>query len=354
MWTFSRTRMGVLSLCWLVSVTSGSTTVDTATLRSMGLSRKEIKEVVSGEIIEEEEPEIVEEVDEVDEPWKSNADWWKDPLSMFSDDEEDVMGKEEIIPSTVEEVITEEPIVEEEIVEVQDEIIEEPMVEEEVIEVHDEIIEKPMVEEDIIQVRDEIIEKAMPEKEVEAGIVQKVEKKDQTEMVERKSDSSRVTSPLALLVPLIPKVQFDLSSIPVMQLAASAVVAKVVIESVMTKLKKEEYLSHEGSSVSPDTSKERIASSKDDLDDFEPVEKPETTTEATKMIESHRSRSSWMRGVGDMFARTPDGRRIPSARDLLEQVESLRANISKVESERDIIEKEYEKASFQVSYRSRC
>ena len=349
MWTFSRIRMGVLSLCWLASVTSSSTTVDTATLRSMGLSRKEIKEVVSGEIIEEDEPEIIEEVDEVEEPWKSNADWWKDPLSMFSDDEEDVMGKEEIIPSKGQEVITEEPIVEEEIVEVQDEITEEPVVNEEIIEVQDEIIEEPMVEEKIIEDQDEITEVPEPEKEVVQGIVQKVKREDQA--VERKSDG-RVASPLALLVPLMPKVQFDLSSVPVMQLAASAVVAKVLIESVMTKVKKEKYLAHEGSSVSPDTSEGRIASSAGDLDDFEPVETSEMTTGTTKIIESRRSRSSWMRGVGDMFARAPDGRRIPSARDLLEQVESLRAKISKVESERDIMEKEYEKASFQVSERS--
>jgi hypothetical protein len=339
----------------------------------MGLSRKEIKEVVSGEVIEEEEAEIIEEVDDEEEPWKSNEDWWKDPLSMFSDDEEE---EEETIPKTVKdeapvveekiseemivkEDIVDEPVVEEEIIhEPVEEIIDEPMAEEELMEepmVQEEIIEDPIVEEEIVEKPKEVVPVEVAEpKEVVPEIVTKIEKNTEAKIVERKCDRSSVASPLALLVPLMPKIQVALSSVPVVQLAASAVVAKFMVESVMTKLSsnKEEYLHDEESSVSADALDDRLVPSDDDLDELEPVETPESTTEATRMTASRRTKPSWAQGVGGIFTRASDGRRIPPARDLLEQVESLRAHVAKVGSERDIMEKEYEKASFQVSNES--
>jgi hypothetical protein len=330
----------------------------------MGLSRKEIKEVVSGEVIEEEEAEIMEEVDDEEEPWKSNEDWWKDPLSMFSDDEEE---EEETIPKAVKDEV---PVAEEKITEamiVEEGIINEPVVEEEIIDkpmVEEEIKEEPMILEERIEdsmIEDEIIEKpkeVLPVKvaeppEVVPEMVTKMEKKAEAKIVERKSDTSSLASPLALLLPLMPKVQVALSSVPVVQLAASAVVAKFMVESVMTKLssKREEYLHDEESSVSADALEDRRLSSDDDLDELVPVETPELAAEAATRLTSasRRSKPSWVHGVGGIFTRTSDGRRIPPARDLLEQVELLRVHVTKVESERDIMEKEYEKTSFQVS-----
>jgi hypothetical protein len=324
----------------------------------MGLSRKEIKEVVSGEVIEEEEAEIIEEVDDEEEPWKSNEDWWKDPLSMFSDDDEE---EAETIPKAVKE---EAPVVEEKATEemiVKERIINDSVVEEEIIDellVEDEIMEEPMIKEEVMEepmIKEEIMEDSVIEEEVvekpKEEIVAAMETKAKANTVGRKSYSSSVASPLALLVPLMPKVQVALSSVPVVQLAASAVVAKFMVESVMTKLssKKEEYLQDDESSVSANALEERRVPSDDDLDELVPVETPESTTEATRMTASRRSKPSWVHGVGGIFTRASDGRRIPPARDLLEQVESLRAHVTKVESERDIMEKEYEKASFQVS-----
>jgi hypothetical protein len=56
-------------------------------------------------------------------------------------------------------------------------------------------------------------------------------------------------------------------------------------------LKNEEFIAHEGSSISAVTLEERIASSSEgDLDNFEPGEMPEPTTEVTKMI----APSNWL------------------------------------------------------------
>ena len=79
-----------LQSCAYISAAASVSSVDTSTLKSLGLSRREIKEARSQEALEDgEEVYVEEEVDEEEEPWKTNEDWWKDPLAMFSDDEQE-------------------------------------------------------------------------------------------------------------------------------------------------------------------------------------------------------------------------------------------------------------------------
>ena len=398
-----RIQLGVLSLCWLASVASSSTTVDKATLRSMGLSRKEIKEIAAGEAIEEDDEGLVEEEVDEEESWKSKDDWWKDPLSMFSDDEEEEAVEEidesldiiEEAESLGENIVEEEEDVEEAAGLLED--IEEPEatsaetptpkkfakvqpVEEE--EIKSEPVEeaKPVEEK---KIKSEPVEEAKPveekmiksepaqevklveEKKIKSEPAQEVKPvetrriKSESQVVEtRKPSGSTGTQPLALLIPLLPKLQSALkgapavlAGVPVIQLAASAVVAKFCIDSVKNKRsnKKEndhdEYFDDMGDEdVSEPT--EIFDDQIGNMSDGEEDEQAESSIQPTG--EARTLTRTWMQGVADRFARVRSGQRLPPARDLQSQVDALKMSLSKVESERDTMEKEYEKTSSQV------
>lgn len=380
-----------LTLSCLASLARGSVSqVDTGTLRSLGLSRKEIKEARSSEPIEnveEEEVMIEEEVDDEEEPWKSNEDWWMDPLAMFSDDEEEEMLQEEIDESVP--IITEaeslgDDIAVDEVDESVDDVEAEEIVDADEKSASllddDEISEEA---EDSLMTPEESPEVASSpkttalSKRVDTDSVSEpvVEAKPSKKAIPAKSkttesqqvsqsdggSNSAITSPLALLVPLIPKLQGALSNVPLTQLAASAIVVTFGINTVKNKRlgkreadneKYSDEVDEEGE-LSEDLEDDSVDLSDNDEEEDE-EEQEEASPESTKP--QHRNenarrfvRPGWIREVRDKFARTPSGERIPSARELYAQVQTLEKSLEQAKTERDAMEQEYEKASFQVS-----
>ena len=99
---------------------------------------------------------------------------------------------------------------------------------------------------------------------------------------------------------------------------------------------------------------EILAKERDDLDEEQESaqDAPSSRKAPLNDLLSRRPRLPWVQGVRDKFARTSAGQRLPSARELYAQVETLKQQLSKTEFERDSMEKEYEKASFKVRFSS--
>lgn len=405
---FCRIRLSVfllLSLAYTTTAAAASvSSVDTSTLKSLGLSRKEIKEARAQEPLEDENDEVYveEDVDEEEEPWKTtNEDWWKDPFSVFSDDEQEEeidesVGIIEEAESLGEDISMDEPVEEEE----EEESEQQQQQQEEEEEEEKEALEEEVLEEELAVPDDDEappapVKKVSPKvatpesptattttnTTIEKPVVPKKKTQVKTTPAQPTADTepkqvatAEITSstpgpifasPLALLVPFFPKIQNALSNVsgglsqvPLASLAASAVIAKFCIDTVKKKNNDKKVIEHlnknsaiqEDDASEPEESVDEIlAKERNDIGEQASTEdSPSSRKAPLNDFLSRRPRLPWVQGVRDKLARTSAGQRLPSARELYAQVETLKQQLSKTEFERDSMEKEYEKASFKV------
>ena len=325
------------------------------------------------------------EDDEPNDTYKSNADWWRDPLAAFDDDTDDNSEEEPLQVEESEELeVDQNKIFMEEEVEVAI-----PDIKDDVLEILTDDKESetevvPGIENDsLVILMDEnetidgttgteepmILPKSSQQLMNDQAVVLKAA--DHQIVSFRRTMAGSLAAPLALLLPSLPKVQALFTRLPVVTLLAIVTVMRVLYEPLL----------HLSGNRQPKSSLEEELTSPDDDDDNafserdrhryrhrekhlqqEDEQRQENVEPGKRRFRRSRQAPSSQDDEADrddikkespgwfehFFPKPLSHEKLPPARVLMEKVQQLQGAAEIAVSDRDSMEREYEKASWQV------
>jgi hypothetical protein len=375
----------------------------------------EVKQPVAVEVQQEEEGEenVIKEdsntstdiiEDEPNDTYKSNADWWRDPLAAFDDDtdddyEEEVVQEEARVENPVDQsiIFTEEavkgvvPAMEDDVLVIlTDEKkdgetnVETAMEGDNRVTLMDEKkdgetkVVTAMEDDNLVNFSDdnETIDGAtgteepmiLPESSKQVMNDQAIVLKaaDRQIVSLRRTMAGSLAAPLALFLPSLPKVQALFTRLPVVTLLAIVTVMRVLYEPLLhlsgnrqPKTSQEEEL--RSSNDDDNFSSERDRHREKRLQDEEEEQQQNVEPDKRKFWRSRKAPSTQDdEAEGDdvknqspgwfeqFFPKPLSHEKLPPARELMEKVQQLQGAAEIAVSDRDSMEREYEKASWQV------
>ena len=351
----------------------------------------EIKQPVAVEVQQEEEGEehvtkedsdtstdIIE--DEPNDAYKSNADWWRDPLAAFDDDsdddyEEEVVQEEASVENSVDQMIilTEEavmgavPTMEDDVLVIPTDENKEGETNVVTVMENDNLVifnndnetidgttgtEEPII---LLESSKQVMnDQAIVLKAADHQIVSL-----------RRAMTGSLAAPLALLLPSLPKVQAVFTRLPVVTLLAIVTFMRVLYEPLLhlsgnrqPKTSQEEELRspNDDDNFSSERDRHREKRLQDEEEEQQNVEpdkrkfwrsrKVPSTQDNEAVVDDTKNQSpGWFE---QFFPKPLSHEKLPPARELMEKVQQLQGAAEIAVSDRDSMEREYEKASWQV------
>ena len=325
----ARYQLQALSIGWVLSITSSSLRVEA--LGSLGKSRA----VAPNPLLTTTDAEDV-----TNESFKDNSDWWKDPFAMFDadddedDDEDDGDNKFEEVETKTQGATYDDEDDDELLLFSEPELPEPP----------------PPVVKKVIQ--PVVVVEKKPEPVAVVVVAQKKKPEGR-----RRNQKQNIVNPLveqAVAAAVAPEeedptpdedprgvamglsvVKFGalLRNLPFAQVLASFAFIKV-FQPVMEKYSNEQLKQPKKKRATED-------------EEYEDLDEEEERLARHKKAKRGASSAGWLQRV---FGESKEAEKLPPARDLMDQVEFLQQDLATIKGEKESMEREYEKASWQVSF----
>jgi len=334
----SRVRLHVVAAG--IALRSVAASASTA-LNSQLVSSVDMLPTIAGAPDSEEEP---------NDSYKSNPDWWRDPFAAFEDEEDDLeerqTGDEEQSDGDTGDL----DVLKETGVKQNDD-------EKEVLVVPD------MDVKELLLIPDVNIMSALPSREDRGKVDGNVDGKDQVApedtapdvgkqiYTENKLADGSLAAPLAFLIRSLPKVQEILGHSPVVKVVAAFAVAKALYEPVLSFSTQISKPAHEDTSDPPIREFMESEMAEEQDEDVSPRRVPRQRT--TRLLQEGGAKRNEMkfrpsRWFENIIGKSNVHEKLPSSKELMERVQMLEVVTESAVSDRDMMEREYEKASWQV------
>lgn len=311
-------------------------------LNSQLVSSVDMLPTIAGAPDSEEEP---------NDSYKSNPDWWRDPFAAFEDEEDDLeerqTGDEEQSDGDTGDL----DVLKETGVKQNDD-------EKEVLVVPD------MDVKELLLIPDVNIMSALPSREDRGKVDGNVDGKDQVApedtapdvggkqiYTEKKLADGSLAAPLAFLIRSLPKVQEILGHSPVVKVVAAFAVAKALYEPVLSFSTQISKPAHEDTSDPPIREFMESEMAEEQDEDVSPRRVPRQRT--TRLLQEGGAKRNEMkfrpsRWFENIIGKSNVHEKLPSSKELMERVQMLEVVTESAVSDRDMMEREYEKASWQL------
>jgi len=335
----SRVRLHVVAAG--IALRSVAASASTA-LNSQLVSSVDMLPTIAGAPDSEEEP---------NDSYKSNPDWWRDPFAAFEDEEDDLeerqTGDEEQSDGDTGDL----DVLKETGVKQNDD-------EKEVLVVPD------MDVKELLLIPDVNIMSALPSREDRGKVDGNVDGKDQVApedtapdvggkqiYTEKKLADGSLAAPLAFLIRSLPKVQEILGHSPVVKVVAAFAVAKALYEPVLSFSTQISKPAHEDTSDPPIREFMESEMAEEQDEDVSPRRVPRQRT--TRLLQEGGAKRNEMkfrpsRWFENIIGKSNVHEKLPSSKELMERVQMLEVVTESAVSDRDMMEREYEKASWQL------
>jgi len=334
----SRVRLHVVAAG--IALRSVAASASTA-LNSQLVSSVDMLPTIAGAPDSEEEP---------NDSYKSNPDWWRDPFAAFEDEEDDLeerqTGDEEQSDGDTGDL----DVLKETGVKQNDD-------EKEVLVVPD------MDVKELLLIPDVNIMSALPSREDRDKVDGNVVGKDQVApedtapdvgkqiYTENKLADGSLAAPLAFLIRSLPKVQEILGHSPVVKVVAAFAVAKALYEPVLSFSTQISKPAHEDTSDPPIREFMESEMAEEQDEDVSPRRVPRQRT--TRLLQEGGAKRNEMkfrpsRWFENIIGKSNVHEKLPSSKELMERVQMLEVVTESAVSDRDMMEREYEKASWQL------
>jgi len=334
----SRVRLHVVAAG--IALRSVAASASTA-LNSQLVSSVDMLPTIAGAPDSEEEP---------NDSYKSNPDWWRDPFAAFEDEEDDLeerqTGDEEQSDGDTGDL----DVLKETGVKQNDD-------EKEVLVVPD------MDVKELLLIPDVNIMSALPSREDRGKVDGNVDGKDQVApedtapdvgkqiYTENKLADGSLAAPLAFLIRSLPKVQEILGHSPVVKVVAAFAVAKALYEPVLSFSTQISKPAHEDTSDPPIREFMESEMAEEQDEDVSPRRVPRQRT--TRLLQEGGAKRNEMkfrpsRWFENIIGKSNVHEKLPSSKELMERVQMLEVVTESAVSDRDMMEREYEKASWQL------
>jgi len=335
----SRVRLHVVAAG--IALRSVAASASTA-LNSQLVSSVDMLPTIAGAPDSEEEP---------NDSYKSNPDWWRDPFAAFEDEEDDLeerqTGDEEQSDGDTGDL----DVLKETGVKQNDD-------EKEVLVVPD------MDVKELLLIPDVNIMSALPSREDRDKVDGNVVGKDQVApedtapdvggkqiYTEKKLADGSLAAPLAFLIRSLPKVQEILGHSPVVKVVAAFAVAKALYEPVLSFSTQISKPAHEDTSDPPIREFMESEMAEEQDEDVSPRRVPRQRT--TRLLQEGGAKRNEMkfrpsRWFENIIGKSNVHEKLPSSKELMERVQMLEVVTESAVSDRDMMEREYEKASWQL------
>jgi hypothetical protein len=262
--------------------------------------------------------------------YKSNEDWWRDPFAAFDfDDLEEGDEPQPAGRTSAEEVVPDSSTVSVK---------------------HDDLV--IMSDTDINQaLMDGKDDDAKQARDLPKDVKDRLAARSMIP-VERKASS--FSAPLALLLPAMPKVRQLASRLPIVKAIAALALLKALYQQVLNgfvgiKLgtRKDEVAGTRADIVSNDRYEPEPTEEDEDYEEPKPKRKMRVQLKPADIVKQPEAKvtPTWF---ANWFGRNSSHEKLPSAKELMNRVKELQGAAEKAVSDRDSIELEYEKASWQV------
>jgi len=334
----SRVRLHVVAAG--IALRSVAASASTA-LNSQLVSSVDMLPTIAGAPDSEEEP---------NDSYKSNPDWWRDPFAAFEDEEDDLeerqTGDEEQSDGDTGDL----DVLKETGVKQNDD-------EKEVLVVPDMDVKELLLIPDVNSMS------ALPSREDRDKVDGNVDGKDQVApedtapdvgkqiYTENKLADGSLAAPLAFLIRSLPKVQEILGHSPVVKVVAAFAVAKALYEPVLSFSTQISKPAHEDTSDPPIREFMESEMAEEQDEDVSPRRVPRQRT--TRLLQEGGAKRNEMkfrpsRWFENIIGKSNVHEKLPSSKELMERVQMLEVVTESAVSDRDMMEREYEKASWQL------
>jgi hypothetical protein len=277
-----------------------------------------------------------------DDSYKTNQDWWRDPFAAFDESKEfdDPEEGGEQRPGTAERTPAE---AEEGVPDSSTALVrpDDPVV-----------MSDTEINQALIDGRDEDADRT---KELPKDVKDRLAARSMIP-VERKA--SGFSAPLALLLPAMPKVRQLASRLPIVKAIATLAVLKALYDQVLNGfvgIRHQTIGTHEAEvgdaqradTASNDRYEPEPTEEDEDYEEPKPKREKRVQSKPADVTELHEVKVTpkWFTNI---FGGNSSHEKLPSARELMYRVKELQGAAEKAVSDRDTIELEYEKASWQV------
>jgi ribosomal protein L12E/L44/L45/RPP1/RPP2 len=250
------------------------------------------------------------------ESFKEKEDWWKDPFAMFDDEDEDVSDTD------FEATTASSPLDDDD-----DELL--------LVEEKARVVPKSRPSAPLFKKQPKK-KKPMTKKKVKVHPLVDA----QVARVKRSSPSSGSKMQLGPMLPAVKKLGAVLGALPIVQVLASFAFVKV-IRPVLERSKKEAAAKGEF-----DDEEEEEEEEEEEVDERS-YARPPVPHKKVKRGGANSNGGSW---ISKIFLSNSNAERLPPARELFDQVEYLQREVDTLQNEKESVEREYEKTSWQVSY----
>lgn len=310
-------------------------------LNSQLVSSVDMLPTIAGAPDSEEEP---------NDSYKSNPDWWRDPFAAFEDEEDDLEERQTGDEEQSEGDTGDLDVLKETGVKQNDD-------EKEVLVVPD------MDVKELLLIPDVNIMSALPSREDRDKVDGNVDGKDQVApedtapdvgkqiYTENKLADGSLAAPLAFLIRSLPKVQEILGHSPVVKVVAAFAVAKALYEPVLSFSTQISKPAHEDTSDPPIREFMESEMAEEQDEDVSPRRVPRQRT--TRLLQEGGAKRNEMkfrpsRWFENIIGKSNVHEKLPSSKELMERVQMLEVVTESAVSDRDMMEREYEKASWQL------
>lgn len=310
-------------------------------LNSQLVSSVDMLPTIAGAPDSEEEP---------NDSYKSNPDWWRDPFAAFEDEEDDLEERQTGDEEQSEGDTGDLDVLKETGVKQNDD-------EKEVLVVPDMDVKELLLIPDVNSMS------ALPSREDRDKVDGNVDGKDQVApedtapdvgkqiYTENKLADGSLAAPLAFLIRSLPKVQEILGHSPVVKVVAAFAVAKALYEPVLSFSTQISKPAHEDTSDPPIREFMESEMAEEQDEDVSPRRVPRQRT--TRLLQEGGAKRNEMkfrpsRWFENIIGKSNVHEKLPSSKELMERVQMLEVVTESAVSDRDMMEREYEKASWQL------